>query len=113
MVGHQTAGRWQISTDGGHTPVWSRDGRELFYLSSSKMFAVEVTTSPTFSVSVPRVLFEGDFELLPRGDTNYDVAPDGQRFLMVQQERLSAERPVTVVANWFGEVERLAAPSRN
>jgi Tol biopolymer transport system component len=112
VVGHQTPGRWQISTDGGHNPVWSRDGRQLFYLNGSKMFAVDVTTSPNFSVSVPRMLFEGDFELLSRGDTNYDVAPDGQRFLMVQQERSSAERPVTVVANWFGAVERLAAPDR-
>ena len=54
-------GRSQISTDGGTEPVWSRDGRELFYLNGDRMMAVEITTAPTFRAGTPRLLFEGRY----------------------------------------------------
>ena len=54
-------GRSQISTDGGSEPVWSRDGRELFYLNGDRMMAVEITTAPAFRAGAPRLLFEGRY----------------------------------------------------
>ena len=51
-------GRWQVSTDGGASPVWSRDGRELFYRSGEKMMTASVETRPTFRAGVPKLLFE-------------------------------------------------------
>ncbi|MBI4479370.1 MAG: serine/threonine-protein kinase [Acidobacteria bacterium] len=90
-------GRTQISTDGGAGPRWARNGRELFYLNGDKMMVVEVNATITgFTATKPRVLFEGRYT----GD-NYDVAPDGQRFLMIQN--VEPEQPATqinVILNW-------------
>ncbi len=106
--------RQQVSTDGGTAPVWSRDGRELFYITADsvggqaapmRMMRASVQLRPTFQVGPPRMLFEGKYGATAnvRG---YDVAPDG-RFLMVQQK----ERPTTTVSelvfveNWLTELE--------
>jgi hypothetical protein len=71
---------WSISTEGGTEPAWNPNGRELFYRSGDKMMAVDIVTQPTFSVSKPRMLFEGRYEPTPLTLPNYDVSPDGQRF---------------------------------
>jgi Tol biopolymer transport system component len=77
--------RRQVSTAGGTEPVWSRDGRELFYRSGDAMMAVSIGTGPTFSAGPPRVLFRGSY-FAGDGLTNYDVAPDGRRFLMIRRD---------------------------
>jgi Tol biopolymer transport system component len=101
-------GKWQISTDGGTEPVWNRNGRELFYRSGDKMMAVDITTQPGFAAGKPRMLFEGRYEPAPITSPNYDVSPDGQRFLM-HKPRDSAEAAPTqinVVLNWFEELKQ-------
>jgi eukaryotic-like serine/threonine-protein kinase len=75
-------GKWQISTEGGTEPVWNPNGRELFYRSGNKMMAVDVTTQPSFTVGKPRMLFMGEYVPTVTTPPNYDVSPDGQRFLM-------------------------------
>jgi hypothetical protein len=60
----EAGARTQISTSGGTEPVWSRDGRELFYLDGDAMKAVDVRTSPTFSAGAPRKLFEGRYAFI-------------------------------------------------
>ena len=100
--------RTQISTSGGIEPVWSRDGRELFYLDGDAMRVVEVRTSPTFSAGAPRLLYEGRFIQSPNGVASYDVSADGQRFLRVQP--LHPDPPtheIQVTMNWFEELKRL------
>ena len=102
-------GRWQISTDGGTEPHWNRNGRELFYRDGDRMMAVEVATQPTFTFGRPRMLFEGSYEPTPVTFPNYDVSPDGQRFLMLkpaEQERTAATQ-INVVLNWTEELKRL------
>ena len=74
--------KWQISTDGGIRPLWTRNG-ELVYPNGDKMMAVSIATQPTVSVGTPRLLFERNNE----GVFNYDVTRDGQRFLMLKPER--------------------------
>ena len=99
-------GKWQISTEGGVQPVWARSGRELFYRNGDRMMVVDIGTEPTFSPGRPSVLFEGQFVSLPY-TANYDVAPDGQRFLMIQpiaQEGASSQ--INVVLNWFEELKQ-------
>jgi serine/threonine-protein kinase len=100
-------GKWQISTDDGTEPLWNRNGRELFYRSGNKMMAVEITTQPSFSAGTPKVLFQGQYQLLSLSTPNYDVSPDGQRFLMLKpdQETQSATQ-INVVLNWFEELKR-------
>jgi serine/threonine-protein kinase len=101
-------GKWPISTAGGNEPVWSRDGRTLFYLQGQRMMSVEITTQPLFKAGLPRFLYEGRFELgFPRGAiSGYDISLDGQRFLRLQPP---PEEPATiaVVINWFEELKKL------
>jgi eukaryotic-like serine/threonine-protein kinase len=101
-------GKWQISTDGGREPVWNPNGRELFYRSGDKMMAVDVTTQPSFSVGKPRMLFEGPYMPTPSTFPDYDVSPDGQRFLMLKPVEQTGAAPtqINVVLNWFEELKR-------
>lgn len=112
--------RTQISAEGGREPAWSPDGRELFYTVRTngpglKMMAVSVVTQPAFAAGAPRLLFEGGFgAALPVRD--YDISPDGRRFLMV---RLDEQRPVAqstdmvLVQNWAEELKnRVPAGSK-
>jgi serine/threonine-protein kinase len=103
--------RIQVSPSGGTEPAWGRNGRELFYRSgpsaATKMMAVNVNLTPTFSAEIPRALFEGRF-----GTTSplrgYDVSADSRRFLMIQLKEQSRLQPITqmvVVLNWFDEVK--------
>lgn len=101
--------RVQISTDGGSQPIWSRDGKELFFKLDKKMMVVDVSLQPTFSAGRPRILWESD--LSPRSNSGlgaYDVAPDGQRFVMVRDRSLAGGAEVNVVLNWFEELRAMA-----
>ena len=99
-------GKWQISTTGGTEPVWSRDGREIFYRNGEKMMAVSVVFGESFSAENPRLLFEGRFVPTRRGDAGYDVSPDGQHFLMVKRVQESIPTQLNVILNWFEELKR-------
>ena len=100
-------GKWQISTEGGTEPVWNPKGRELFYRSGNKMMAVDVTTQSTFSAGKPKMLFEGPYVPTPRSFPDYDVSPDGQRFLMLKaDEQAQAPTQINVVLNWFEELKQ-------
>jgi Tol biopolymer transport system component len=109
------SGKVQISTQGGLEPVWARNGRELFYRNGDKMMAVEIdphvdgnaARPPGFSASSPRLLFEGRYEYSAFATSDYDVSPDGQRFLMVQSGRPEqAPTQIQVVLNWAEELKR-------
>jgi len=102
-------GKWQISTDGGGEPVWNPKGRELFYRNGNKMMAVDVTTEGTFSAGKPRVLFEGGYVPTPRSFPDYDVSPDGQRFLMLKaNDQGQSPEQINVVLNWLEELKQKA-----
>ena len=105
----------QISTQGGIEPVWSRNGRELFYRSGDTMMAVEISSRRNsngafpsgFSVGSARVLFEGHYQHSPWVTSGYDVSPDGQRFLMVQSSGPDqTPTQIQVVLNWFSELQQ-------
>jgi eukaryotic-like serine/threonine-protein kinase len=107
-------GKWQISTDGGTEPVWNPKGRELFYRNGKKMMAVEFDAEQTFSAGKPKELFEGPFVLTPRSFPDYDVSPDGQRFLMVKpadSEQTASQ--INVVVNWVEELKQKVPTGKN
>ena len=97
-----------ISTDGGDQPVWAADGKELFYRNGDKMMLVSVQTEPSFQAGTPKLLFEGSFaNSWGNNISNYDVAPDGQQFVMVKETEDQEVGQIHVVLNWFEELKRL------
>jgi len=98
--------KWPISTEGGTEPRWSADGRELFYRLGDKMMVVEVQSEPAFTSGRPQLVFEVPYLRDQFATSNYDISPDGQRFLMIKADQ--AEVPqINVVLNWFEELKRL------
>jgi eukaryotic-like serine/threonine-protein kinase len=95
--------RSQVSVAGGSQPRWRRDGKELFYLAADrKLMAVKVRATPTsFEAGVPVVLFD-----LPNEGSRYDVAADGQRFLITRGVREAAPSPIIVVLNWMAALKK-------
>jgi len=96
-----------ISSEGGTEPVWAPDGRELFYRNGRRMMAVAVASSAQhFKVSRPVLLFEGPYSL-NRLISNYAVAPDSGRFLMVKPVNPTDTTELRVVRNWLKEIHDL------
>lgn len=109
--------RIQISAEGGTDPVWAKSGKELFYRDRDQMMIVEVSLDPSLKVLKPRVLWEGQYahgmssSCGPAGPTssNYDVTPDGQRFIMIREnEQEARSNQIHVVLNWSEELKRLS-----
>lgn len=73
------------------------------------MLAVDVVTNPTFEHGKPLKLFEGRYALGEVKDDMraYDVAPDGQRFLMLKPETEPSTGDLEVVVNWYDALRRL------
>ena len=99
----------RISPHGGTEPVWSRDGRELYYLDGDTMMAVAVQRDPELRFEAPEELFNEPYFHYDR--PSYDVAPD-RRFIMIQRDA-AGEHPETassmvVVLNWFNDLEERA-----
>jgi len=108
-------GRWQLATN-GFAPLWSPDGRELYYQQQTAegpiaVYAVEVADAPTFSAGRATLLFQGPYVPSIIFGRSYDITPDGRRFLMVRQsEGGEVLTNLSVVVNWFAELERLLEP---
>ncbi|MDT8341039.1 MAG: protein kinase [Longimicrobiales bacterium] len=105
------AGRWQISDGPGVAPTWARSGREIFYATTSSLFAAQLETDPTIRVTGHSTLFN-----LPPGVTAinargwYDVSVDGQSFLMGRPEQfgtVSGASPIELILvhNFFEELK--------
>jgi serine/threonine protein kinase len=117
-------GRWQVSTNGGDSPLWSPDGRELFYRNDDAVMAVSVKAEPNFSLETPKLLFRGTYasyaaKVIGQLENNpWDIHPDGKRFLMMKPSERTEEESITnpprkiiVVTNWFEELkERVPVP---
>jgi eukaryotic-like serine/threonine-protein kinase len=105
--------RHQISTDGGTEPLWSRDGRELFFQNGPQLMVVEVAPGAALSAGVPHLVHEGRFFKTINGNSSWSVTPDGKRFLRIQQ--VEPERAITsfeLVLNWFSELKERAAGAK-
>ena len=99
----QPGEKWPISTNGGRSPVWSRDGRELYYYSEDgKIMAVEIKPSipgrGRSPFGAPKPLF--DVRIASTSDGSiFEVGKDG-RFLVPVQVDQEVSTPMTVVLNW-------------
>ena len=101
-------GRWQVSNGGGSQPVWSPDGRELFFLdASARLTAARVQTTPTFSVDGLTTLFDASGYILDAFHQSYEVTPDGRFFIFANPRRQVAGRGPRVVwaEHWFTDID--------
>jgi serine/threonine protein kinase len=122
-----TGGKWNVSTNsnGGVCPLWSPDGKKLFYLSwDNSVMAVEVNTESTFSHGAPKVLFQNKYIGASfTSGTPWDIHPYDNRFLMIKPTVLTADESSTleqavikqhkinIVLNFFEELkEKVPVP---
>ena len=107
------ARQWPVSIGGGSNPLWSPNGREIFYRTDDEVMAVEVhfdQGSPR--LGSPRVLFERPVSGF-WGGQNYDVAPDGQSFVIVERVGFaSVPDQLILVQNFHEELKRLVPAAR-
>ena len=103
--------RTQISTQGGTEPVWSRDGKTLYFRKGDTLFATDVQTESIFAAGRPRELLRSNFAAGPRGTAGYDVSPDGKRFVVFRTNDVGNEVEVKLIFNWFDELRALEAAS--
>ena len=102
--------RTRIPVSAGDSPVFSRDGSELFFFDGRGLSAVPVTYEPTLRVGTPQRLFDSRDYMWSLVGRIWDADPSGQRFLMIRQPAEAATQAqsgqIDVVLNWFEELER-------
>jgi Tol biopolymer transport system component len=101
-----SGGKWPVSNKGGVAPMWRGDGKELFYVSpEGKLMAVEIKVGSTFEPGVPNVLFDMA-DARARPNTPYDIAADGQRFLILSGRVDANPSSIAVVLNWTADLKK-------
>lgn len=100
-------GRWQISSGGGRMPVWSRDGKHLYYMSPSwDLVEVPISTSGKFTIGQPQVLFRQPLSTEGFGGSRYIPTSDPDRFGMLIRRTTTGGGQFTVVLNWPEEIQQ-------
>jgi Tol biopolymer transport system component len=101
--------RFQITQNGGHAPLWSADGRKLFYVSgpTNSLMAVDVRTAPAVAFGQPVMLARRIFHGLALGERWFDATPDGTKVLaQIPDGKDPQSWQFEVVLNWFNELKR-------
>jgi serine/threonine protein kinase len=112
------SGYWQVSSEGGGRPVWSRDGRLLFFIDMKvRLMSVPIRPGTTFQFGNPSLVLElGNRSAVAAPGRYYDVSPDGKRFLVIRNaisaDSKSGAPQLTVILNWGDEVKRLVPLGR-
>ena len=94
-------GRVQVSARGGSEPVWSPDGKRLFYRGDGHLMAARFSTAPEFAVVARDTLFADAYQFAANPHANYDVMPDGSHFVFL---KAASEGSMIVVTNWTSVV---------
>jgi hypothetical protein len=92
------SGRWQISNQGGTDPRWVLED-EIAYLHGTKIMAVAVKTSPSFTAGTPRLLLDANA-------SDFDLTRDGRILIVEAPDPSAAPGRLNVVVNWFEEIRR-------
>jgi hypothetical protein len=107
-----TGAKFQITRDGAGHPLWSPDGKELFYERAGRLFSVAIRTQPAFAfgspVTLPITGFIQDAGTTPR---LYDITKDGKQFVMLFRPGQTTRIPtstlqIQVVLNWFEDLKQ-------
>lgn len=108
--------RWQVSSGGGQSPLFSRDGRELFFTVAGSLKRVAIETAPVFRAGPVETVLGGPFLQGRTDERQYDASPDGRRFLVLKEtaptSRGGDSPRLMVVLGWGHELRRLSSSSR-
>jgi len=114
-----TGVKYQITTTGGASPLWSPDGKQIFYLGPAvppwSLISVDVRTEPTFAFANPTKLpvaptLPVALTVVAGSVRPYDITRDGKQFLIVTSGRDPSEKPAQpqfrITLNWFEELKQ-------
>ena len=107
-----TGAKYQITTDGGGEPLWSPDGKQLFYYGgNARLMSVQIQTEPKFSFGKPSPLAMTGVLQEIANPRNYDITPDGKQFVVVlaaspNENNQPSTRLINVVLNWVEELKQ-------
>jgi len=105
-----SSAKWQVSTAGGTMPVWSKGGRQLYYLNGkNELVAADIRPGATFAVGEQRPLFSFAPYVRPGPIPGYDVTADDKRFLMLREGETAQESEFIVAVHWLDELKRKGA----
>ena len=98
-------GKWQVSQTGGTFPCWRGDSKEIWFMNPEGALQVAGvnTKSDEFELGPVQTLFQINYSA-PVGDP-YDIAPDGQRFILSTYPE-SAPTPLVLVTNWTADLKK-------
>ena len=99
--------RYQVTIDGGSSPVWSPDGRHLLYVYAGKVMAATRSPGPAFAVASRELRQDGEWSIAGGGHAGFDVSPDGKDLLLVRS--VGGNVQTIVALNWRAEVRARAA----
>jgi serine/threonine-protein kinase len=110
--------KYQITTKGGAEPLWSPDGKQLFYAVGNaprSLISVDIRTVPTFAFANPTELPIRPVSRVTGNLRAYDIAPDGKQFLIASYGSATSETPapppqaqLRITLNWFEELKQRA-----
>ena len=103
-------GKWQVSTDGGQVPVWTRDGKSILYTYGDAIWAVDVDTSNGFHAGTPRELRRGPFVLRTAPFRNFDAGPGGRLALISRRTDVAAPRQLEWLIGWQTKLQTPGKP---
>ena len=102
-----SGGRWQVSSAGGEEPLWSRDGKTLFYRYEGRFLSVAIDAGPGFQFGMPAQLFEGVVNLRSDSGITYDADAKADRFLMIQSTDGASRGSVRVITHWADQLRTI------
>jgi serine/threonine-protein kinase len=105
-----TGARYAVTADGGKQPVWSRDGRRIFYARNNQLWAATIRTAPTFAVTSRDTVFSGDYSLNEPTHAMYDTSPDSNGFVLLRASGTPTR--IVVVQDWRSELRQRILAAR-
>jgi hypothetical protein len=101
--------RVTISSGGGHVPLWSRDGRELYYRKENEIWAAPITIRGDITAGPPKRLFRGDFLGRQPWESSLDVSADGRFLFVSTPPEVQPERRLAYIPNWTRELKQIGS----
>ena len=96
--------KWNISQGFGFDPIWSFDGKEIYYRNNNQLYAVKVNTDSIFKHKNPELLFEGDF--VDVSMKSFAVSPNNKKILVLKPlNKINTTRELTIIHNWFEDLK--------